>query len=907
MLILLVLMLALGSGSASSADDPCAALYHRADSLRRHVDDGARLDRLQALARRVRTCYRTRAPDAASSLARRVATYAWLVAALEQADRFDAAQAEYAAFFQRLRGVADSATVATMYNERGLFHYRRGTLSASIDDFASSVDWTPARQPARRTERTTSLGILLQRARDFESARRYFQQAEQMARRLPPSPTQRRVLARALFNQGDLLLEDAPGTDSVRVAAQRRQAIARIEAALALFPDDALERRARAEIILGEAYSFVDDRAAAYRHLRAGLRLAEQTGDPDVLTLGWFKLGKTQLFGGDVQAAAASLQQAAAYARQADDFEDLRRALLDLGRLYEIQEDWAQAAAYYEQAIVVTKRLRASLRATDWAAAAFNEWSESYRGRIRALAAQGRHREAFLALEEARARNLQDLRLQAQFARDLPPAVRASFDSLSTRLSAVRTELARYERLDDAPDTLLSREIRLVTQRRALLNLDAPAAPSRADIQRELAAHDRTLVSYYLDAPDWYYGRPPRSFAFVVTADTLQLVPLDIDQGALQERLRAVSPVLTGAASPTLSTTRFDLEALHHLYDRLVAPLRAALPPEGPLVVVPDGPLFQLPFSMLVTAPPDGRHAYPTARYLVHERPISQELSASLLARPDRAAAGRPRPMDVIALGRSRFEASPADSAQSLRARSATLPDSTGALAPLPGVRRELAAIGDLFAQPRSLLDEEATEAAFYRLQQEATVLHLASHAFVKPDAPLNNVFVLSPSRGDGPAHDGLLYLHELDRYQNAIPLVVLSGCGTARGLLRTGEGPQGLQYAFRAMGAESTLSMLWEIDDEVAVALTTAFYRELLQGAPKDVALQRAQRRYLATHDQRLSPFYWASAVLYGAPEPLALREASALPVPPLAAGGAALLALALAGFLWHRGRLPG
>ena len=223
-------------------------------------------------------------------------------------------------------------------------------------------------------------------------------------------------------------------------------------------------------------------------------------------------------------------------------------------------------------------------------------------------------------------------------------------------------------------------------------------------------------------------------------------------------------------------------------------------------------------------------------------------------------------------------------------ARNATLPD-------LPGVTAEFSRLSDLFGHSHIHLNERATETAFYAGAGQAQIVHLASHALVQSQDPLQNAFALAP---DG-ANDGLLYLHEIMSRHHEIPLVVLSGCGTAQGTFYNGEGLRGLQYAFRATGAQSTLSTLWMLDDEAAITLTASFYRHLREGLPKDVALQQAQLEYVRTHDEKLSPFYWASSVLYGSPAPLALSAPPPFPVLP--AAGAALLLLA-AGLAYARYR---
>ena len=84
-----------------------------------------------------------------------------------------------------------------------------------------------------------------------------------------------------------------------------------------------------------------------------------------------------------------------------------------------------------------------------------------------------------------------------------------------------------------------------------------------------------------------------------------------------------------------------------------------------------------------------------------------------------------------------------------------------------------------------------------------------------------------------------------------------------------------GLQYAFRVMGARSTVSNLWPTADQSSVALMERFYQNLQAGQPKDRALRQAKLTYLETHPNNLSPFFWAPAVLYGAPHSLQLESA--------------------------------
>jgi CHAT domain-containing protein len=184
--------------------------------------------------------------------------------------------------------------------------------------------------------------------------------------------------------------------------------------------------------------------------------------------------------------------------------------------------------------------------------------------------------------------------------------------------------------------------------------------------------------------------------------------------------------------------------------------------------------------------------------------------------------------------------------------------------------------IGRRFSSSRVALDERATEALLDAHLAEARLLHLASHTLIDPQLPLYSRILLwdDPDAPD----DGTLYLYELQDRALDAELVTLSGCSTARGRSRVGEGMIGLQYAFRAAGAHATLATLWQVDDAATVEVMDRFYDHLRAGLPKDEALRRAQLGYLDAHRddaRRASPFFWAAPVLYGNAAPVAFAPA--------------------------------
>ena len=112
---------------------------------------------------------------------------------------------------------------------------------------------------------------------------------------------------------------------------------------------------------------------------------------------------------------------------------------------------------------------------------------------------------------------------------------------------------------------------------------------------------------------------------------------------------------------------------------------------------------------------------------------------------------------------------------------------------------------------------------------------------------------------------DGILTAQEISALDfNGLDLVVLSACQTALGEV-SGEGVFGLQRGFKLAGAQSILMSLWKVDDTATKLLMIEFYRELLQGKSKTVALRNAQTKVRNTKGFE-DPEFWAGFILLDA-----------------------------------------
>lgn len=230
---------------------------------------------------------------------------------------------------------------------------------------------------------------------------------------------------------------------------------------------------------------------------------------------------------------------------------------------------------------------------------------------------------------------------------------------------------------------------------------------------------------------------------------------------------------------------------------------------------------------------------------------------------------------------------------------------------PLPGTRREVEAIGDLFKQdkdqtgPLLLLGADASERRLETLSASGELakfrfLHLATHGVMDGRRALQSALILSQEELpdsieqvlDGKEiYDGRLTGEQIVRtWKLDADLVTLSGCDTALGQEAGGEGYLGFSQALFVAGAPSLVLSLWRVDDQATMLLMRRFYENMLgrfdeerevlnrkyrpgDALPKSEALLEAKcwlRTYSTSPSVRPyeDPHYWAAFILIGDPD---------------------------------------
>ncbi len=353
---------------------------------------------------------------------------------------------------------------------------------------------------------------------------------------------------------------------------------------------------------------------------------------------------------------------------------------------------------------------------------------------------------------------------------------------------------------------------------------NSAAAPARLAALRAALPADTVLVEFAVfDDRTFAWWIAPEGAAFFSTRVSRE------ELSRLAERLDPARGLREDAWNETAA----------RLFDLLLRPFYGRVGAERTLVVVPDGPLAQVPWAGLR----DRRRA----RYVIEDRPVLIDPSASFFLR---------------ALARSR----------ELSARSGNEVDAEGGLkAPravlvgdpafdsrewprmkrLEDAAREAREIAALYGTNAVALTERAaTWDAFRAAARGADVIQLGMHASLDPVDPFRS-FLLFADRGPRGART-LRDLATLDLPRTRV--AILAACESA-GEVEPGEGVVGLARPFLAAGVPTVVGSLWEVDDRLAHDFTLGLHRAP-SGTPVAEAVRRGILETLSARPFSSQPF---------------------------------------------------
>ena len=449
----------------------------------------------------------------------------------------------------------------------------------------------------------------------------------------------------------------------------------------------------------------------------------------------------------------------------------------------------------------------------------------------------------------------------------------------------------------------------------------ASSIPSSvAEMQAELGA-DEALV-LFLDTPEW---KPlsEETFVWFVTKSAVRWVRSPLGTAALAREVAALRCGLDEAAWDGVGAQRcadvlgrgiprktpdplpFDQARAHRLFMALFGEARDLIKGKH-LLIVPSGPLTQLPFHALVTRPPaSGGHR--AAAWLVREHAVSILPAVASLKALRRVSAPSSAPKAFLGVGNPLLDGPSASyasfaklarekqrCAKTRRHGAVAIAGVRGGVSrietrgasvdvasikrqvPLPETADELCGVAEqLKAEAGDLrLGAQATEREVKRLSASGELakyrlLHFATHGAMagELDKDREPGLLLTPPDDATEEDDGYLSASEIAGLKLDADWVILSACNTAAGGTTSAEALSGVARAFIYAGARALLVSHWAVYSDATVKLITGVAREMASDPRmgRAEAMRRAMLALIKTGAQEAHPSYWAPFVVVG------------------------------------------
>jgi CHAT domain-containing protein len=371
---------------------------------------------------------------------------------------------------------------------------------------------------------------------------------------------------------------------------------------------------------------------------------------------------------------------------------------------------------------------------------------------------------------------------------------------------------------------------------------DIPVPPPLSANQLQASLNADQAVLYY-------FFSKGRAYLFLLSRMTIELFDL-----GTRDRVESLAAKVRQAAAGRTTTL---VDAMRELSAAILP--ATELPAAREWILVEDGSLHAVPFSALHVGSATAPYQPAIAR---HSIAVVPSLSTYFMHKPDKPAKYR---TELAVLADPVFGSADRQLASQSSEGGAQFSGWTKSLRRLPWTAREAEQLRGLLPPDRAII-YTGISATRDNLRsprvRDARVLHIASHGYFDSSSPDNVGLALSAVEGGTTVDSGFVTLTELFTYRFNNELVVISGCDTAMGAERAGEGMMSLTRGFLAQGASHVVSTLWAVEDRASADFMALFYQQLLQDVSVKEALRAAQWE-LSLRPRYRDPFFWASYVL--------------------------------------------
>lgn len=374
------------------------------------------------------------------------------------------------------------------------------------------------------------------------------------------------------------------------------------------------------------------------------------------------------------------------------------------------------------------------------------------------------------------------------------------------------------------------------------------STPYLKDVQRTLKERGQVAVEFFWGS-EWVY-------ALGISGGQVLLKKIgrpDSIKVIISRLLRHFDERTNGIDADEYSSF---ISSAYSLYEKLIAPFVSLIEGHQRILIIPDGPINQVPFEILLREPRTTNGVdYRSLQYLIKSHSVGYSYSSAMIMRKSAGTGKAPSLLAVGFTGGSR-----------LRAQQPELEEIIGA-------EEELEALARRFKTGKFLVGQDATEANFKILSPQYDIIHLAIHGRGDIQSKFSSSLYFRTkydSLDDGELHDYELYGLKLNAF-----MAVLSACESGLGRDYKGEGMISMASAFTYSGCANILMSLWKVNDKASTVLMDEFYGRLLEGRTIDDALRQSKLDYLEAADELTSdPKIWAPLVAYGSHERIFQRS---------------------------------
>lgn len=551
----------------------------------------------------------------------------------------------------------------------------------------------------------------------------------------------------------------------------------------------------------------------------------------------------------------------------------LWEAYFGLGQCLESQQKFNLAIESYKNSIKIIENIRSQISFDAYKSGFVRNKFQVYECLINLLYAlhlknpnSGYDQEIFYTVERAKARAFLDIvsEARAEIHENLDPSLRNREREISNFISSIILELSRQDLPEERRKDLLNKleqaedeHLRIISimknESSKIVPFGLPDPYPLETIQDNLLDEKTALVEYFLGEKN--------SYLFLIKKRDSKLFSLP----SRQDIENSIKTYLKMLSSPPKAEFRGE-KASKRIFQELLFPLGGGLAESiQELIIIPDGPLFYLPFETLIISSSEREYE---DEYLIYRYKISYAPSSSSLLFLKEKRLHKETSKGLLAFGDPVYEIKKTGKKKTFKTHSEIMREiylNEGFdFSPLPFSRKEVLSIAKYFEKNRIdlYLGKKASEETIKKIPlQEYQIIHFACHGFLDEKFPFRSALVLSLGRSL--EEDGFLQVREMHNIKMNADLVVLSACQTGRGTLEKGEGILGLPRIFFYAGARSVLTTLWKISDKATSEFMNVFYYYLALGNDIGESLRLTKLKMMQNGHSH--PFYWAAFVLNG------------------------------------------